>query len=215
MKKIFVAVLLLSLATSVFAVDISFGAGGSVGLLTWQDIKGTAAGTSAEIVERAVPIDVKVFADVTIFQFSFGYMFLVLPYQATTLAGTTTTTSLDGYTSYLTFAAYAKYPFAVGPISIFPLIGLEYRLNLTWGLGPVSKDSLPSAEQASLNELWLQGGAGMDISFGAMYVRTEVLLGFKPNLGTYDNDLLQAFAAASPSISYFNANVDFLIGVKL
>jgi hypothetical protein len=215
MKKILAATILFALSSGAFAADFSIGAGGSVGLLTWQDIKGTFSGMPAEVVERGIPIDIKVFADITIIQFSVGYMFVTGNSQTATLLGSTATAAMNGFASYLTFAAYGKYPFTFGPISVFPLVGLEFRYNLTWSVGALTKDSLTSAEQVSLNELWLQGGAGMDVSFGRLYLRSEVLAGFKPVLGTFDSDLMQALGWTSTSTSYFTVSVGLLAGFKL
>ncbi|HTP57510.1 MAG TPA: hypothetical protein VMM82_01250 [Spirochaetia bacterium] len=218
MKKILAAAVLLALSPAAFAADFSIGAGGSIGLLSWQDLKGSFSGAPAENVERGIPIDIKIFADITTIQFSFGYLFVTAGNQATSVLGATTTTALSSFASYLTFAAYGKYPFTFGSISIFPVVGLEYRLNLTWTVGGQTRDSLTSAERVSLNELWLRGGAGMDISFGKMYLRSEVLLGFKPILGAFDADLMQAAGASgwtSLSTSYFSADASILIGYKL
>jgi len=216
MKKTLAAIILLAISAGAFAADFSIGAGGAIESLTWLDLKASSGPATFESKFNRTPFEVKVYADVTILQLSVGYLFMSGGSYYSTSTGASTPTD---WMSYITFAAYGKYPFSFGPVSIFPLIGMEYRLNLWWkdSSGNDLKAALPSQWQSSLNELWLQGGAGVDVNFGRFYVRSELLLGFKAAMSTMDTDLLTPFQVpgVTSSMSYFTVNVDFLAGYKL
>ncbi len=78
-------------------------------------------------------------------------------------------------------------------------------------------------EQTDLNQLWLQGGAGVDISLGKLYLRPEILAGFKV-LSTTDNNAVSAlknvltaagFTNVSASASYWTWDFSLMLGYKL
>ena len=73
----------------------------------------------------------RAFFDATYIQVSIGYMFINGGHLTTTVNGSSSSSDVSGSLSYLTFAAYLKYPFDIGPIELFPLLGIEYRQNLT------------------------------------------------------------------------------------
>lgn len=198
---------------------LSLGAGAALDLTTWGDLKGNVSGFSAEVKEEMKPIDIKVFVDLTYLQLSAGYVMVNGATGTIGIGSATSTMDLKGSLTYISFAGYLKYPFQLGAVSLFPLIGVEYKLNLTDkdGNGNDVKPALTSQQQADLNELWIEGGAGMDFTLGSFYIRPEVLIGFKP-LSTTDNGTIAAAQSSgwtSVSLDYFTINLNILVGYKL
>jgi hypothetical protein len=199
-------------------LELSAGAGMSLDFSS-SDSKWTQTGTAHEVKQSAMPIDIKAFFDFTYVQASIGYMMVNGSSTATTVGGSTTNASVTDTLSYVTLAAYGKYPFVVGPVTLFPLLGIEYKLNLTYenASGTDLKAAMTNQAQSDLSELWVEAGAGGDITFGRFYLRTELLIGFKP-LSTTDNSAVSAqktLGYTSVSLSYFTVNVGLLFGYKL
>ena len=224
-RIVIVAVLAVLLAVSAYAQNqpggsgISAGAGVALDLTTWGDLKGTISGVSSEVKEDMKPIDIKAFIDLTYLQVSAGYMMVNGATGTVVVGGSTATTDLKGSFSYVSFAGYLKYPFHFGSVALFPLLGVEYKYNLTYkdGNGNDLKSGMTSQGKSDLNELWIEGGAGMDFTFGSFYIRPEVLIGFKP-LSTTDNNTVSAAQTAgwsSVSFTYFTINLNLLIGFML
>ncbi len=219
MKKVIVTALFACVAVGAFALDFSAGAGGAYDLTTWSDLKYSSGGNNYEVKPSQKPIDIKAFVDATYLQASVGYMMVNETTLDFILNGSSvgTSTGTNKFT-YLTLAAYLKYPFAVGSASFFPLLGVEYKLNLTLkdSAGNDVKSTLTSQEQADLNELWVQGGVGGDILIGKFFIRPEILVGFKP-LSKSDNDTIaanEALGYTSVSVSYFTINLNLLVGYR-
>jgi len=115
--------------------------------------------------KQSVSFGVLAFVDATYAQLSLGY---TMAFGGTTniygsAYGTTTvdaTVPFDFDTTYLAFTALAKYPFKVGRTTLFPLVGVEYDLDLTYtnSSGSNLKSSLASPQDA--NQLWIRAGGG-------------------------------------------------------
>ena len=223
MKRMSVVAVLVCVTAGAFGLSVSLGAGAALDLTTWGDLKGDVLGVSAEVKEEMKPIDIKAFIDLTYLQVSAGYMMANGATGTIVVGGSTSTTDLKGSLTYVSFAAYLKYPFLGPPKSvfptIFPLLGVEYKLNLTAkdDSGNDMKSTMTSQEQADLNELWIEAGVGMDLTLGSFYFRPEVIFGFKP-LSSTDNDTVSAAKASgwtSISFNYFTINLNILVGYKL
>ena len=98
--------------------------------------------------------------------------------------GTTNTSEsdVDGRAGYLSFSLLGRYPFALGPVSIFPLLGMEYDLNLYYQDidGNDLKARFPDQEKADLNQFWFKAGVAADIAlYKGLSARSQALLGFK------------------------------------
>jgi small nuclear ribonucleoprotein (snRNP)-like protein len=198
---------------------LSVGAGAALDLTIWGDMKGNVSGLSAENKLEMKPIDIKAFVDLTYLQISAGYMFVNDVTRTVVSSGSTNTTDLKGSFTYASLAGYLKYPFRVGAVTVFPLLGVEYKLNLTVkdGSGNDVKSTMTSQEQADLNELWVEGGVGMDFTLGSFYIRPEVLIGFKPWSRTDKDNISAAQSSGWTSVSfdYYTINLNILVGFKL
>lgn len=200
--------------------SVSVGAGAALDLTTWRDVNGYDTGEPAEWKTEMKPIDIKAFVDLTYLQVSAGYM-MVNGMTVTEIGyGPNFIKDLKDSLTYVSFAGYFKYPFHVGAVTVFPLLGVEYKLNLTYkaGNGKDLKSTMTSQEQADLNELWIEGGVGMDFTLGSFYIRPEVIIGFFKPLSATDKDILSAAESdgwKSVSINYLTFNLNILVGYKL
>ncbi len=82
----------------------------------------------------------------------------------------------------LVLACSARYPFALGPVSIFPLAGIEYDLNLYWKDvdGNDLKASLTTRRRPTSTSSGSSSGSGSDIGlYKGLYVRPLVLFGLQ------------------------------------
>ncbi len=229
MKKLFSIVLLLAAAGSAFSIGLSAGIGGSVSVFSYNEgMSGSYLGTtdSATYTLTQIPFSAKVFLDATFLQLEAGYRVAQGGNQSTTQTGALSFSNGSAYdASYLTFAGYLKFPFRAGSVSVFPLLGAEYDYNLTLTdtNGNDLKPLLTSQELADLNQLWLKGGAGFDLSFGSFYLRPELLAGFKL-LSPTDNSTItglenyvtsSGYSNASGSVIWWTWDLDLLVGFTL
>jgi hypothetical protein len=165
--------MVLAHAEGGFALDISAGVGAAVDI-SWSNPKFEQSGVPMADNEGRHPVEIKVFLDVTYLQASLGYIFV--NGGSGTITVNDASATIDEpllKASYLAFAVYAKYPvvfghrartnygkyLGAGPVTLFPLLGLEYRLNLTYTdvLG-YDRSSYTGQAQSDLDELWLEAG---------------------------------------------------------
>jgi hypothetical protein len=122
------------------------------------------------------------FFDATWFELHVGY---TLVRGSTEPAAVSTTTGFAAIVQGLTFGASVKYPFDLGPVAIFPIVGIDYTLNL--GYSDDKGDDLKggiAGPQSALDELWVRAGLGVDVNFGRLFLRPVLSAGFMPlNLG--------------------------------
>jgi len=211
MKRLFATIAFVSVAYGAFAIGVSAGIGGSISALSYNEgMSGTLFGAtdSASYTLTQMPLEAKVFLDATYVQLSAGYLIANGGYQHTTQTGGLSFLTGNTYNdSYLTFSGLLKFPLGVGPMSFFPLIGAEYDYNLTLtdASGNNLKPLLTSQQLSDLNQLWLKGGAGVDLSFGRFFLRPELLAGFKLPSAT-DNSEVTAIENYVYSSGYSNAS---------
>jgi hypothetical protein len=168
-------------ATGAFGLGFAYGGGTSLEFSP-VTFNGTYSGTASQVTSP-VSLTTKQFFDATYILLQFGY---ALNRGSTEPATGSTTNAFAAVLTALSFGVAAKYPFVVGPaITIFPLLGAEYKLNLTYtdDKGDDLKAGLGGSGSA-LDELWVKGGVGLDILPGRLFLRPLLLVGFMPlNLG--------------------------------
>lgn len=105
-----------------------------------------------------------------------GYNLNTKPY---TDAGNT---NFYGSFTTLNFSLLGKYPFIFRKFSIFPLLGIDYKLFLSSKI-EVNYLGYTFDNASDLNTLWFNLGAGGDFSLAEkFYIRGELLYGFRlPN----------------------------------
>jgi hypothetical protein len=105
--------------------------------------------------------------------------------------GLTLKLDASSFKSWLNFGGLVKYPFTLGPLEIFPMLGAEYELNLsdTDSAGTDLRPGLTAGELAGLSTLCLEAGAGIGIRIHLdartntpWRVSLEALFGYNPSL---------------------------------
>jgi len=180
MKKLLVVSLLTCLATGVFAFDLSAGGGISVGAFSSTYYFEDLIVDSSRTRSTTAPFAISAYFDATYALAAFGFKAngnTHTPYKRVA-GGTTTypTPSDDDYAwGFLSFSVLGRYPFALGPVTIFPLAGIEYDLIL-YGHDETGAE----LSTGGLDQFWFKIGAGSDITISRnLYNRPIALFGLK------------------------------------
>ncbi len=180
MKSAVAVLALLCLAAGAFGIDISAGIGAN-GAYSMTVGKYEGFGSSSDTLTSRIPFTFMAFVDLTYLQVTAGYRMFNGAYQKTTVTGVgASTTESDRKLSggHLAFAGYGKFPFKIGRITLFPMLGVEYDLTIA-GTDMIGND-LSGRQKADSNEFWIKGGVGADISITPkIYVRPELIAGYK------------------------------------
>jgi small nuclear ribonucleoprotein (snRNP)-like protein len=198
----------------------SAGAGASMEFMFHPGLKRTdSSGNTIDIAYGSFPVDIKAFLDMTYLQISVGYMSVSGGNTTTKVNGSISGGSFGESYSWLTSAAYLKYPVVLGAVSLFPLVGFQYRLNLAFtdSSGNDLRSGLTNQQRADLNEVWLGGGLVADFSIGSFFIRPEALVGFKLHSTTDDNivSAYRALGSTDISLTYLTFGINVLVGFRL
>jgi hypothetical protein len=80
-----------------------------------------------------------------------------------------------------------QYPFNLGNLSLFPIIGIEYDMNLGVEDSAGASDTMAVTYKTFWNILFLIGGLGADVSMGSsFFLRPQLIFGWKPFSTEYD-----------------------------
>jgi hypothetical protein len=186
MKKLLALLVVLLLATGAFAQDINISAGAEIDYNYMLIGFGTDPNDNT-IVFNALSIGA--YVDITYVSIGVSYIFSIGdPTGAVYVDGTKDEVNSDLFTaimektsiSYLAITALGKYPFDVGGVTIFPMLGLEYILNLSMEQdGTDMKDTMTDEQKDSLNDLFILGGVGADFNITeSIYARVLALFAF-------------------------------------
>jgi hypothetical protein len=99
-------------------------------------------------------------------------------WESGNVAATDTTVLPEMSRKSVNIGVFAKYPFTVGNIKLFPLLGIDYEAALS---AELNTDGYKYPFDASdLNALWFKFGGGMNAALGEkMYIRAELLYGLR------------------------------------
>jgi hypothetical protein len=186
MKKLLALLVVLLLATGAFAQDINISAGAEI------DYNYLLIGLGTDPVDDTIvfnALSIGAYVDITYVSIGVSYIFSIGdPTGAVYVDGTKDDAASDALTStiektsisYLAITALGKYPFDVGGVTIFPMLGLEYILNLSLEQdGNDLKDTMTDEEKDSLNDLFILGGVGADFNITeSIYARVLALFAF-------------------------------------
>jgi hypothetical protein len=215
MKKLAFILWMFGSAAAAFSLGFSYGGGTSLAFSP-VTFNGTYSGTASQVTSF-VSLTALQFFDATYVQVQIGYS---LNRGSTEPAAASTTTGFAALLTGLSFGVAVKYPFVIGPVAIFPFVGAEYKLNLTYtdDKGDDLKSGL-SGSPSALNELWLKGGVGVDVYFGSLFLRPVVLVGFMPfTLGgapTLSSTDPNGIWSISLDRGVFSVELDLLFGCRL
>jgi opacity protein-like surface antigen len=200
MKKCIVAALIFLLsAGAAFAEEYGFSVGGGFSFV----FDYTTATMDYDVPASAPGGPLQESKKQTIKEFNYGgYFFFDAKYVefVITLAGgpsditveyPTSVAQLPGNKDEVTstktsfnmgFSVLGKYPFTLGPVTLFPLAGIDYIVYLT-GTYPKADFGKTNGVQrnvaADFNTLWFKFGGGVDIPvMEKLFVRVEALYGF-------------------------------------
>lgn len=176
MKRLALIPLLILLPAGAFSLGLAYGGGGCLNFSP-VTFNGTYSGTSSQVTSEVSATTLQFF-DATYVVLQLGYF---LNRGSTEPTATSTTTAFAAVLTGLSLGLSAKYPFLLGPVAVFPIVGVQYVLNLSYtdDKGDDLKATL-SAPASSLNELWVKGGIGVDVFLGNLFLRPVIMGGFKP-----------------------------------
>jgi hypothetical protein len=220
MKKLLVIAALLALTFTAFGqVQLSAGAGARFSP-TWITINGKVGSAWEKIVTSQSMIAGKAFVDAKYVEIDVGFLTNLKSVKMvyTNSAGADISNSGDGNVgTWIVIAGLVKYPFNVGGAEVFPLLGVEYDLNLSLknSSGNDVKSTMSSDQKANLNRFWLLAGAGADISVSkSIYIRPEAVFGYKL-LSKLEQDAIDADEAATPGLKETMTNIKVDIGLAV
>ena len=202
------AVAVLS-ATFVFAIDLSAGGGFDFSYLS-QSVK--TSGSPFPGVEingkysmSMMQMGVNGFFDAQYVTAKLGIAFNVgnpkISYSITQKALGIENTKSDSVVlektsfTYLDFALLGKYPFKVGIAKIYPLLGFDFRINVSAKSdGEDMRENMTSEQKNALNQYYFVLGLGSDIYvMDKLFIRPTALFGIQMNPAK-DNPFLKGSA---------------------
>ncbi len=214
MKRLILVVLVLAcMAATGFAVDVGIGATGSYYMAS---LKATQAGIPTETLITGIPFGFMAFVDVGYLQISAGYRMLNGYTMKAIVDGSEVgKTDVELNVNYVSLAAYGKFPIELGPITFFPMVGVEYDRAIS---GTSAGVKMTSQDLSDATEFWIKGGVGADISVSPQfYIRPEVIVGYKLLSGP-ENDLVDATkAGGGTDVSMLDLGFELsvLFGIRL
>jgi hypothetical protein len=222
MKKSLVFAALAFLASSVFAEQLSVGAGASYSPY-WETYKQTTGGLWGQNTYSRTLFGAAVFFDATYVQASIGIgantKNATVKFTNSAGADTSTSYSNSDVATYLSFSVLGKYPIELSGFSLFPMAGIEYDQNLSLkdSNGNDAKSGKTSDEKAALNALIIKAGVGADITVATkVFVRPSLLFGYRFH-SKLDNDQIAVDKSSGITDSLIKLKLDIgvAIGYKL
>lgn len=200
-KHVLIAFLLFALAANVFGSDVSAGIGVAGGYFVDEMSNSMPAlSVTTETRYTYLPGNATLFLDAKYLQVTIGYSVLTLGHETwtQTISGSATTLldqDIIGTLGYLVFGLAGEFPIALGPVTLFPLLGIEIYANIM-DIGQNGSDlraSMTDAEKADENRIWMRAGIGAEYSIASnVYIRPELIVGYR-------------FPSASETAAYLNA----------
>jgi len=211
-KKIVLALLVLTLAAGGAFAQVSAGIGGNFAV-SWDSIKMSQGGFTVEGLQTTSGGGFYAFFDATYVEVDIGMLFGSQKMKTSITGASTTTDGPD--VSFLTLALYGKFPIDLGGFTLFPMLGVQYDIGLsakqTVGGNTYEANSqdLPDA----LNKLWIKLGVGADFNLSdAIYLRPSFLYGI--NFGTKNNnDSVDTYKKSGTNVSTFYHGLDIRVAI--
>ncbi len=182
MKKMVVAVLAaISLCAAASALDLSAGAVFDYSF-AHRFGKGSYLGTDYDAKLNTSMFGFKGFFDAQYALAQVGFNHTVGKTNGEVKASfggqsVTKSSDMDLEIGYFNIGIFGKYPFAVGPAKIFPMLGFEFDIAASAKAGGAD---FPTKEK--MNAYWLDAGVGADIFvMKNLFIRPQLLLGFQMN----------------------------------
>jgi hypothetical protein len=215
MKKLAVLLaLVLVLSAGAFALDLSAGAG-----VYFAQTYGYAKVEGFDALNYVANSNfgATIFFDATYAELGlnlggYNYHFPSIPYSSYYFGG-------DNFNGFnLGFSLYGKYPFKIGSVKLFPLLGMDSQLGLSYlddqlNELPTQRNNLGKGTATDYyNSAWIKFGAGVDADLTrSLYLRTTFLYGFKfysSKESDLKNDYLDTLIHSGPTFR-------IMVGYKL
>jgi len=173
-KKIFLALLILTLAAGGAFAQVSLGAGGNFAV-SFDSLKEDGV----EILSTTSGGGFYAFLDATYLEADIGLLF---GSQKTKISWEGGSLESDGANvSVLTLGLYGKLPIDLGGFTLFPMLGIQLDVGLSAEQDGVKYESEDVAD--GLNRFWIKFGVGADFNLSEqLYLRPSFLYGL--NFGT-------------------------------
>ena len=201
-----------------FGQDMPLSIGGSAGYV-FESQYGKASNTfqTQEVTGTSSSFSVGAFFDLAYAELGLGIESQIgktafkikSTYASNPPPNTDTSQDTDFQDLNLLIKALGKYPFHFDKITVFPLAGFEYSLNVS----EKDKDKLSDDQKSDLNDLFLDLGAGIDYPLTEqLYIRGEGIFGL--NLTAKPTAALSGGASWDSNFGY-RINAILSIGYKL
>jgi hypothetical protein len=230
MRKLLLALAVASMSTAAFSLDLAFlDKYVGVGIRAspyFETAKAELDSSKSFKTYRTVLYGACAYFDATYVQVSVGLDWAsansatrVVDELSIFGGGSDKVTSPSITRDYLSFGLLLKYPFDMTGFYVFPILGLEYDLNLVYkdASGNDLKADMDKDEVADLNMLWIKAGVGLDIPIAKrIYLRPEVLGSYKLRSKLEKDWIAEEESAGMDSASYTTIKVDigFLLGYQ-
>jgi hypothetical protein len=186
MKKLLIAAAIMLLAAGAFTQDMSLSAGVQANFF-YQE--GAYNDGPLDYVASYPALGIGAYVDLTYAMISLNYAFTVGDFTGTVYndgekddgASEAFTDLMEGMAaSYLVITALGRYPIDLGGVTLSPMLGLEYQLNLTLTRdGDDIKDDLSDEDKEKLNDLFVLGGVCADFNImESIYIRVLALFAY-------------------------------------
>ncbi len=224
MKKfISVFVIVVLMGAAAFAIETSAG-GGVKYTNTMSNLEASESPVTIEISSAMSEVAIYGFFDAKYIQIDLGYSMITGGSLKESLDGMgpldfSNSADFKGSGSYLTLGVLGKYPIQVGSVTLFPLLGMESKLNLTLKDedGNDVKKDMTSSEKSNLNQLWFKAGIGADLNITPkVYVRPSILFGTKlKNSEEKDSIAEMEDMGSDVKFNVFRLDIGAAVGFKL
>ncbi|GHV88013.1 hypothetical protein AGMMS50267_03730 [Spirochaetia bacterium] len=161
-----------------------------------------------------------------------GYLFFDATYVEASIG--LSSSKSGGSQTDMQFSLLGKYPFSVGSVVFFPMLGVEYNMILakengygdkfgtqyySWYFYDDGTETSEKVDISDLNTFWFKLGVGSDIPLSnKIYLRGEYLFGLAILSRVDENDYKEYYASSDPeSYDYYinySQTVKFSLGFK-
>lgn len=181
MKKLLTMSVVACLAVSIFAID--FAVGGGVDY-TLNLGKAKAFDGKFKKTEKENFLGVNAFFDATYLRLGIGTDIGVggkkvdVDGSLGPLSANVPVSNDDYRKINLNLTVVGKYPFKLGIIHLFPMIGVDFAFNVSEKDGDVDlRKNAPDKYKADLNNYYFIAGLGADINFGKIFISPTATFG--------------------------------------
>jgi len=218
-KSILTIALICGMALLAGAQDIKLSAGAGVNFQPNSlNLKAEQSPVIMEYGQNATSLGINAFFDATYAVVNVEYATQLGKSKNKSSASgypgaTTTETEQETNYTYLNIGLLGKFPITVAQgISVFPLLGVEYDLNL----GAKDKETKKDDQKADLNDLFVVAGVGADIGLDSvvkgLYVRPLATFGYNLTGVATDPSITKNFTGWTISGVSYKMNLGVNVG---